>query len=202
MVHPAQLPSKKITAFVLWLAIAGCTTATEQPAATAVPLRLLEQADSRISNKNGTLYFEQQPFSGSLYSLFPTTDDTAAIASYVNGREEGIWKKFYPDGAILETRRFEKGKKTGELIAWWPNGEKQLHYVFSNDEYEGTCREWNESGMLTREMNYRKGYEEGSQKWWYDNGKIKSNYIVLEGRRFGLLGTKNCINVSDSIFKN
>jgi hypothetical protein len=40
------------------------------------------------------------------------------------------------------------------------------------------------------------------QTWWYDNGKVKSNYRIIEGRRFGLLGTKNCINVSDSIFNN
>jgi antitoxin component YwqK of YwqJK toxin-antitoxin module len=50
-------------------------------------------------------------------------------------------------------------------------------------------------------LNYQKGHEEGEQKWWYDNGKIKANYIIKDGRRYGLLGTKNCINVSDSIFK-
>jgi antitoxin component YwqK of YwqJK toxin-antitoxin module len=55
---------------------------------------------------------------------------------------------------------------------------------------------------LVKQMNYLKGHEEGPQKWWYDNGKIKANYIIQDGRRFGLLGTKNCINVTDSIFKN
>ena len=73
-------------------------------------------------------------------------------------------------------------------------------YVFVNDEYEGTCREWSSDGLLVKEMNYLKGHEEGSQRWWYDNGKIKANYIIKQGRRYGLLGTKNCMNVSDSIF--
>jgi len=75
-----------------------------------------------------------------------------------------------------------------------------LTYQFEDDEYEGTCREWNESGRLITEMNYHRGYESGSQKVWYDNGKIKSNYVMESGRRYGLLGTKNCVNVSDSIF--
>jgi antitoxin component YwqK of YwqJK toxin-antitoxin module len=50
-------------------------------------------------------------------------------------------------------------------------------------------------------MNYKKGHEDGQQQWWYDNGKIKANYIIKNGRRYGLRGTKKCINVSDSIFK-
>lgn len=53
-----------------------------------------------------------------------------------------------------------------------------------------------------KEMNYKKGFEEGSQKMFYDNGKVKVNYIMINGRRYGLLGTKNCVNVSDSVFKN
>ena len=47
-------------------------------------------------------------------------------------------------------------------------------------------------------MNYYNGKEQGSQKVWYNNGKIKSNYVVKDGRRYGLLGTKNCTNVKDT----
>jgi antitoxin component YwqK of YwqJK toxin-antitoxin module len=50
-------------------------------------------------------------------------------------------------------------------------------------------------------MHYKKGYEEGLQQFYYDNGKVKANYFMKAGRRYGLLGTKNCVNVSDSIFK-
>lgn len=92
--------------------------------------------------------------------------------------------------------------KYDKLTAWWENGNKQLHYFFEADEYTGTCREWNENGLLVKQIHYLSGHEERAQQWWYDNGKIKANYIIKDGRRFGLLGTKNCINVSDSIFKN
>ena len=53
--------------------------------------------------------------------------------------------------------------------------------------------------MLLRVSNYKNGYEHGQQKIWYPDGRIKSNYIIKNGRRYGLLGIKNCINVSDSI---
>lgn len=107
-------------------------------------------------------------------------------------------KQFYPSGKIRELRYFENGKKVGDHKTWWENGQVQSHYIFEDDEYEGTCREWNEHGALIREMNYHKGHESGSQKQWYDDGKVRSNYVIIKGRRYGLLGTKNCVNVSDS----
>jgi antitoxin component YwqK of YwqJK toxin-antitoxin module len=55
-------------------------------------------------------------------------------------------------------------------------------------------------GKLIHLANYKNGQEEGTQKLWYDNGKIRANYVIKNGKRYGLLGTKNCINVSDSIF--
>ncbi|TDE12849.1 toxin-antitoxin system YwqK family antitoxin [Dyadobacter psychrotolerans] len=151
---------------------------------------------------NGMLFINSKPFSGTLFTLYPETKDTADISVYQEGLEHGIWKAFYENGSIAKQREFNRGRKTGTYLAWWENGNTKLQYSFENDEYEGVCREWNALGKLTKEMTYRKGHEDGSQKMFYDNGKVRSNYRVVNGRRFGLLGTKNCINVSDSVFKN
>lgn len=151
---------------------------------------------------NDVLFFNQQPFTGYVYTLFPNQKDTIQIQGYFNGKEHGIWKKYFPDGKLSEIREYNNGNKTGKLISWWPNGKKQREYLFENNEYNGTCKEWNETGSLILELNYKNGYENGAQKMFYDNGKIRANYVIVNGRRFGLLGTKNCINVSDSVFKN
>lgn len=155
----------------------------------------LARTSGGITSVNG------QPFSGLLFLLYENKD-TAFVHAYKNGREHGEWKEFYPRHIIKETRQFKNGKKTGQYISYWPNGSKQLDYFFSNDEYHGTCREWMNDGTLIKKMNYNNGHEEGSQKVWYGNGKIRSNYTIVNGRRFGLLGTKNCRNVSDSIFNS
>ena len=44
--------------------------------------------------------------------------------------------------------------------------------------------------------SYKNGYELGEQKIWDKNGEIVTNYIIKNGRRFGLLGKKNCVNAS------
>jgi antitoxin component YwqK of YwqJK toxin-antitoxin module len=183
--------------FILLISLFWVQCTTSEPKTE----KMLKIPAHLVSNKNGLMYYENKLFSGTAYNLFPNQKDTLEIFSYLEGKEHGIWKKFYTNRQLREKREFREGKKVGSLFRWWENGTMQMHYVFEDNEYQGTCKEWNQAGLLVKEMNYQKGHEEGSQKWWYDNGKIKSNYIITNGRRFGLLGTKNCINVTDSIFK-
>nr|WP_294893977.1 toxin-antitoxin system YwqK family antitoxin [uncultured Pedobacter sp.] len=183
----------------LWIAFSffGCTNVS---APNGKKLSL--NADSNnFQNRNGIIFLENTPYSGLVYTLYANSTDTAEIKSYLNGKEDGEWLKYYEDGKLKEKRFFKNGLKEGPYLAWWQNGKKQLQFNFVNDEYEGVCSQWNKDGRLIQQMTYKKGYEEGPQKMFYDNGKVRSNYIIKNGRRFGLLGTKNCINASDSVFK-
>lgn len=184
---------------LLFMAFAACNA----PDTTTVqaPSLLLNKNEQGLQLQNGLLLYTQQPLSATLYTLFPNTTDTAELITYVNGKEHAEWKRFYASGKLKEKRYFQLGKKTGLYETFWENGTKQMQYVFVNDEYEGSCYEWNEDGRLISSMNYKQGHEDGLQQSWYNNGKIKANYIIKAGRRYGLLGTKNCINVSDSVFK-
>lgn len=167
------------------------------------PLTLkLNSQDKNFSSQNGIIFHEQNPYTGYVFTLYATQKDTAMITGFLKGREHGTWKKFYPDGTLQEIRVYSNGKKVGKYNAFWENGAKKLAYNFKNDEYDGLCQEWNSDGLLIKSMHYSKGYEEGEQKMFFDNGKIRSNYVMVKGRRYGLLGTKNCTNVSDSITKN
>ena len=152
-----------------------------------------------LKNVNGVVFHEGKPFSGRVYKLGIT--DTISITCFYRGKEHGAWKTFYDSGLLRELRYFNKGVKVDTLKRWWSNGQLQFACTFKNGEYNGALQEWNENGQLTKSMSYRNGYEEGSQKMYYDNGRIRSNYVVQHGKRIGLLGTKNCVNVSDSIFK-
>lgn len=157
--------------------------------------------DSTITFVNGIVYKNNLPFTGTIFNFYQNTKDTADITPYLLGKENGERRKYYPNKQLWEKRYFQNAIKVGEMRTYWPDGKPQMQYFFENGEYQGTCKEWTKTGMLSRLMHYKKGYEDGEQKWWYDNGKIRANYVMIEGRRFGLLGTKNCINVSDSIFK-
>lgn len=155
--------------------------------------------DSRFESRNDTLFFQGNLFSGIAYHLFPETTDTASLESYRNGRRTGITQKYYPNGQLWEEREYRAGRKNGHQRSFWENGNRRFEFNAVNDQYEGKMEEWDVDGKLTHLGNYENGQESGEQKMWNSNGKIRSNYIIKNGRRYGLLGTKNCENVSDSI---
>lgn len=196
MVHQALQRVSLTCCFLIGLF--GCTN---QPKDIPQESKKLNKATQNLNIQNGIVFLDGKPYNGKLFTFFESTTDTLEIVSYLNGKEHGEWLKFYPNHQLRERRYFNNGQKTGQMLTWWENGKKQIDYYFLNDEYQGTCKEWNENGLLTKVMNYDKGYENGVQQWWYDNGKIKANYIIKNGRRYGLLGTKNCVNVADSVFK-
>jgi len=151
-----------------------------------------------LTSKQGESFYNQKKFNGELFQSF-LNNDSILLGKYVNGKKDGEWKKFYEDGNLKEIRNYENGVKHGKHLGFFQNGKKQFEYNLKDDEYHGLKKTWNKKGVLIQEMNFIMGYESGSQKVWYNNGTIKSNYFVKNGRRFGLLGTKNCINVKDSI---
>jgi antitoxin component YwqK of YwqJK toxin-antitoxin module len=54
------------------------------------------------------------------------------------------------------------------------------------------AREWYPDGSLFRESQYAEGQEAGRQRMWHADGTLRSNYIVREGQRYGLIGSKGC----------
>jgi antitoxin component YwqK of YwqJK toxin-antitoxin module len=182
---------------VFILVVISCNYRSHKPPMHAV----LNSTDSSLHTENGILFYKTLLYNGTTYTLYPN-GDTAEITGFNKGSENGYRKRYYPGRKLKEIREFDNGSKVGDYLAWWQNGKRKLNYHFKDNEYEGTCREWNADGVLIIEMNYKNGYEAGPQKMFYDNGKVRSNYLIINGRRYGLLGTKNCVNVSDSIFKN
>lgn len=164
-------------------------------------LKYYNFADLHLENNNGLVTNNHKAFSGIVYSLYPNTKDTAEVMGFKNGKEHSQWKRFFPNGKMMEQRFFDNGVKVKTLKQWWENGKPKLSCSFLDGENNGEYKEWNKEGQLIKEMHYKSGYEEGSQKQFYDNGKVRSNYVMKNGIRYGLLGTKNCVNVTDSIFQ-
>jgi antitoxin component YwqK of YwqJK toxin-antitoxin module len=135
-----------------------------------------------------------------MYELDSLNEDTLSIAEYSNGLLNGKVKKWYPGKQLMEERFYSEGKKNGKQISYWQNGIKRFEFIAKDDAYEGELKEWSVEGKLIHLATFKNGQEEGTQKMWYDNGKIRANYVMIKGKRYGLLGTKNCRNVSDSIF--
>jgi antitoxin component YwqK of YwqJK toxin-antitoxin module len=164
-----------------------------------IPKIYTSKSSSNISTKNNIVFLNDKEYSGFIFQLYENSD-TAVMEGYYNGLLSGVQKKWYPNKQLMEERYYLGSQKNGKQVAYWENGNKKFEFVAKNDAYEGEMKEWTLEGKLFHLATYKNGQEEGAQKMWYDNGKIRANYVIMNGKRYGLLGTKNCKNVSDSIF--
>ena len=166
----------------------------------SIPKIFTLKSSPNITIHNDTVLLNNKNYSGYLYQLQLNNFDTLFISGYNNGLQSGTEKKWFANGNLMEYRVFLNGNKNGKQIANYENGNRKFEFIAKNDAYEGEMKEWDIDGKLIHLANYKNGQEDGTQKLWYDNGKIRANYVIIEGKRYGLLGTKNCKNVSDSIF--
>jgi antitoxin component YwqK of YwqJK toxin-antitoxin module len=167
-----------------------------------IPATSILKSSDAITIQNDVVFYRDKKYSGYLYLMQPNNVDTALLEGYMEGLPHGLASKWYPNKKLMEQRMFLNGSKHGKQMAYWENGQTKFEFIAKEDVYEGEMKEWNMDGMLIHVANYKKGQEEGLQKLWYDNEKVRANYVMANGRRFGLLGTKNCMNVSDSIFNS
>lgn len=161
---------------------------------------LFLKSSKNISIVDDIVFLKKEKFNGILYELNSNNKDTVLIEKYKEGLLNGTCKKWYLNNQLMESREYKFGTKNGKQISFWENGNKRFEFIAKSDAYEGEMKEWSINGSLFHLANFVNGQEEGTQKMWYDNGKIRANYVIIKGKRYGLLGTKNCKNVSDSIF--
>jgi len=189
---------KSVKIFLLFLLACSCNESKEI-IIQEIPKNYVLKSAEKITVKNDVVFLNEKKYEGFLYELSPSKD-TILIEGYLNGLLSGVCKKWFPNGQLMEERHYLNGQKNGKQVSFWQNGNKRFEFIAKNDAYEGELKEYGENGHLFHLAKYVNGQEEGTQKMWYDNGKIRANYVIKKGKRYGLLGTKNCKNVSDSIF--
>jgi len=191
---------KGFLSFSVLLLLLSCAQKKENALTEAIPELYTLNSSPTISIHQDTVFLNEKKYSGYVVELDVASLDTLSIQGYLDGLQSGIGKKWYPNGQLMEERAYLKGAKNGLQTAYWENGAKKFEFIAKEDAYEGEFKEWNSKGNLIHFAHFENGQENGPQKLWDEEGKIRANYVIVNGKRYGLLGTKNCKNVSDSIF--
>lgn len=188
-------------------AFCSCNMQKEK-GAPAAELRLAKTLPGICNIATDTLFHTQQDtvfYDGKYYTgyQYATNEkrDTTLLYGYFNGVQEGIQKKWFAKGLPAEERLYINGKKEGIQKGWWANGKPKFYYTAYNNEYNGEFKEWYETGLLAKQFHYVNGQEEGSQRLWWDNQTVRANYVIKNGKKYGLIGLKICVNPYDSIGK-
>jgi len=134
---------------------------------------IVDKSDTALKIENGVLKYFDEPFSGKIVSFYLNNQKKVEI-NYLNGKKNGIEKKWYKSGKITSERNYFKNLKIGVHEGYWENGSSKFLYHFnSNGEYMGTVEEWYKNGNRYRSFNYLNGKEAGNQKLWYKKEILK-----------------------------
>ena len=118
---------------------------------------------------------------------------------YRDGKRDGLSEAWYPNGQLAYRRGYAQGRESGEHTGWWPDGRLHFAYHYRDGLIEGEAREWYPNGIQYRDFHYQGGHEEGNERMWYTDGKLRANYVMRDGRRFGLPGVKGCDGVTKEV---
>lgn len=153
------------------------------------------KSDASFTLKNGILFFDTIPYSG-IVKEFYFDEKVKSTSQYYQGKKHGNYLGFYLNGNKWFRRSYTNGIKTGVHSGWFESGKKMFEYHI-NDKgvYHGSVKDWHDNEQLAKHFNFVDGKETGTQKMWNSKGKIRANFYTIKGDRHGLIGLKNCVSV-------
>jgi len=181
---------RKQIGLVLFIATLFCSC--HQQEQEVVSQMRVKIGDPQLHLANGNLFYRDTLFNGQLVAYWK--DSICKLSQeYEEGRQAGSELSFYENGKPETERWFTKGEKDSVHRGWWANGKLRFEYHFKKGLYNGPFREWYESGGLLQELVYENG-NEVSGKGWRENGKPYMNFVVKNGRRYGLVNANLCFS--------
>jgi len=126
-----------------------------------------------------------------------------------DGKKEGVWEFFYPDGVLMAREYYFNGLLHGEALsfhpngslaqkenwkndvlqdsAWYfhPNGKIHRQGIYLNGVYNGCWLTYFPGGKLEQQGCYENGQPEGLFTNWYESGNLRETGHYHEGRKEG-----------------
>ena len=92
----------------------------------------------------------------------------------------------FTDVALLLINRVGKdGKKEGEHLSYYENGQLKWEGNYKDGKLDGEWLHYYENGEVKEKSNYKDGTREGEESWYYENGQLKGKSNYKDGKEDG-----------------
>tara|TARA_B110000014_G_scaffold258457_1_gene244608 strand:- start:655 stop:1536 length:882 start_codon:yes stop_codon:yes gene_type:complete len=120
------------------------------------------------------------PYTGKVIGYYPHNQMKNIIQTFRNGVNDGLWTRWYEDGAKWQEKNYKNGEVDGLLTLWHTNGQIQVQREYTNGkQVDGLEITYYATGEKMREVNIVNGEREGLLiQWWYSSGikRYEGNY--------------------------
>ena len=140
---------------------------------------------SRLENRNDTMYFGSQLFTG-VAVLTGANGNIVLETTYKNGLPNGLETAYYPDGNKRSESMMKDGKYNGKVIHYYPNGKIESSETYKNDFKYGYAVYYYENGQKKKEGMYYDCKEVGLWMEYWPNGVKKAEGKYNEAQKTGV----------------
>lgn len=99
-----------------------------------------------------------------------------AEENYTAGSKNGLSRKFYPTGELLEETEWKNDLRDGKYRTFFKNGKPYLECLYRNHARNGYCISYFPTGIPEVEAFYQDDLPEGEWKFFRENGEL--NYTL------------------------
>ena len=89
---------------------------------------------------------------------------------YLDGKENGTWTYWHPDGTLKEVANYRYGKFNGKVETYHPNGKQFNLGFFKENRQDSIFKTWYKNGQLGVQGYFDEGIRDSLWTYFYDNG--------------------------------
>ncbi|HVE82910.1 MAG TPA: toxin-antitoxin system YwqK family antitoxin, partial [Myxococcales bacterium] len=182
-------PAPAFTLTVLAITAAGGLTvyelrkeALECPTGASLTTKL-------VGNGERALYCQKDGFPQGPWRVRKKTGSEEY--TYSNGRIQGTYSAWYPDGTMKETGVLAEKKKVGPWTRWNEAGVKLEEVTYSDNQLEGRSLKFYPNGKTAEETTYSGGKPNGKFVAYHENGAKAEEGMYKSGVKVGHWTTWN-----------
>ena len=119
------------------------------------------------------------------YRHFYSNSKLSAIGNIVNGKSEGYWLFFNPNGFLRSEGAFTGDVRTGLWKFYYEDGALKSTTIYKNGTPDGEAAEYYETGGLSSKLNTSQNILNGPQYIYYAAGAMKGEFNYVNGKQEG-----------------
>lgn len=180
---------KKSSVYILLILFVSCGIDSE-------PVISILTNNPKLRRAENTVYYDGKRFTGVVRT---SIDDklNELFMEVKNGLMDGKYQEWNSDHIIQSDRRYKKGVEHGLQKGFHHDGTLSYEYNCYEGERVGDYKEYYPNGNL----HIYKYLEDGKEIKTKINdleGKVIANYVLKDGRYYGLMGSSSCYSVLDA----
>lgn len=104
----------------------------------------------------------------------------------VNGKKQGEWRWFYPDGKLKEVSNWNNDLAEGEAVTYYSNGNKQAIANWQEGRLNGRFRLFDSiTEIVIEELTYADDTLHGPVNTYYNHGATEMTGAFEKGKKHG-----------------